>query len=343
MPVVGQFTYVAQDKQSDLSDSLRALLPFKSLPYHLNNVFYGIWSRKIVHARMDAQLLIDILNTGGEPDFDVEGNWASHAQTNRAEPIVKWFAFCNAVVHGQRFGIGRRGIEIEEMLNEIFTAERLQGLTRIVLNAIYYRARIGNLISEITDLGQLALAMGPPPASQSRAGRANSAGIPVLYAAESSNTAAAEVRAIVQQDLTIAELHAEYLVLLDLSDRQRHSGSPFRATSTSQLTGWLQFDELRRMIGFQMANPVMPNDEAIQYIPTQYLAEFVRSNGFDGILYDSALDYGGRNLVIFNSEKVKFVQARTASITKIQHTVEEDVLPFPRRLVDHDPTSHKPH
>jgi hypothetical protein len=49
------------------------------------------------------------------------------------------------------------------------------------------------------------------------------------------------------------------------------------------------------------SRPVVPTDEASDYVPTQVLAEFFKVNGFDGLAYRSALG-DGHNIVLFDPD-----------------------------------------
>jgi hypothetical protein len=61
-------------------------------------------------------------------------------------------------------------------------------------------------------------------------------------------------------------------------------------------------------LGEALAKPIHPEDSAVEYIPTQYLAEVIKSAGYDGICYPSALNPKGSNVVIFDPSNVRITR-----------------------------------
>ena len=57
------------------------------------------------------------------------------------------------------------------------------------------------------------------------------------------------------------------------------------------------------------------------YIPTQYLCEYLRQKGFDGIRYKSAVSPEGTNLIIFDTDSAdkayKIVESRVFEVENI--------------------------
>ncbi len=66
----------------------------------------------------------------------------------------------------------------------------------------------------------------------------------------------------------------------------------------------------------ELSKPVRKQDVHLDYLPTQFLCEYIKSKGFDAIEYRSAMNADGYNLAIFNDEKLdclgaKFYQVRS--------------------------------
>ena len=80
----------------------------------------------------------------------------------------------------------------------------------------------------------------------------------------------------------------------------------------------------------ELSRPIHPDDSAIEYLPTQYLAEAIRDTGFDGILYQSAMQQEGRNAVIFDPDDMR-VSEDGAEIVRIRSVSFELVKTEPRR------------
>lgn len=173
----------------------------------------------------------------------------------------------------------------------------------------WHRARIQH-----GDLAYTAVQMGAPPRSVASHGRANPAGIPYLYLGSTVNTAMAEIRPHPGETLCVAQfaLH-DSLEVVDLRD-PRPVVSPFflgDETQIAQLRGDMEF--LLRL-GDELATPVAPNAAAIDYIPSQYLCEFIKKCGYAGVLYSSSVS-DGVNLALFDPSN--------ASVGEIhQYTVE---------------------
>ena len=56
----------------------------------------------------------------------------------------------------------------------------------------------------------------------------------------------------------------------------------------------------------------------MDYVPTQYLAAWIKLLGYDGISYPSAMKEGGRNLVLFDPSSCEVVSSELAEVTRIQ-------------------------
>lgn len=62
----------------------------------------------------------------------------------------------------------------------------------------------------------------------------------------------------------------------------------------------------------------IPSDsDKKSYIPTQYVAEFIKTLGFDGIRFSSSLNRRGRNITIFNYEKCHPIGSKLYDIEDI--------------------------
>ena len=55
-------------------------------------------------------------------------------------------------------------------------------------------------------------------------------------------------------------------------------------------------------LGRELSVPTRPGENQIEYVPTQYLCEFVKSLGVGGIRYKSSLRPDGWNIVLFDPE-----------------------------------------
>lgn len=151
--------------------------------------------------------------------------------------------------------------------------------------------------------------LGPPPARIASAGRMNAQGISVFYGATSIQSAISEVRPPVGSRVAVAKFKiVRPLRLLDLTalEYAHADGSIFDLTLKDRLerVAFLQ------SLGKHMTRAVMPDDQALDYLATQAIADFLATENepaFDGIVYRSAQAQEGCNVVLFH--KASKVQA----------------------------------
>ncbi len=146
------------------------------------------------------------------------------------------------------------------------------------------------------------LHLGSPPARLASAGRMNARGISVFYGATNAGVALAEVRPPVGSKVVVAKFSIiRPLRLLDLTalDDVQDGGSIFDTT----LKGRLERVAFLRTLGERMTRPVMPDDEAFDYLATQAIADFLATENeprLDGIIFGSVQAKAGRNVALFH-------------------------------------------
>lgn len=143
--------------------------------------------------------------------------------------------------------------------------------------------------------------MGAPPKRRTSHGRANPAGIPYLYLGSLPETAAAEIRPHTGEVACVADFTVPQIRAVDLRN-PRKLVSPFILTDASEI-GQLHADlPFLERLGEELTRPVLPQGAAIDYIPSQYLCEFIKKCGFDGVVYRSSVS-DGINLALFDPAK----------------------------------------
>lgn len=167
-----------------------------------------------------------------------------------------------------------------------------------------YRARVFQSYVKLEEaIAHPDVQIGPPPARLANAGRMNANGISVFYGATNSASALAEVRPPVGSRVAVARFDIiRPLRLLDLTalDHVTDGGSIFDRTLKTRLerVAFLQ------TLGERLTRPVMPDDEAFDYLITQAIADFLATENqpqLDGIIYASAQTKHGRNVVLFHA------------------------------------------
>lgn len=188
--------------------------------------------------------------------------------------------------------------------------------TVIAEGQVLYRARLGFEEDGWKVVAYRPQRMGAPPPEKATAARANPAGTSYLYCAEDEATAIAEIRPARGNYVTVATLLCRSdLRVADFRTKVYASGSPFEYPYLGSL---LRSFEFFNFLGDELAKPLRRNDATLDYVPTQYLAAWIRALGLDGISYPSAMNEGGRNFVIFDPSQCEVVSSRLVEVTRTQ-------------------------
>lgn len=157
-----------------------------------------------------------------------------------------------------------------------------------------YRARISNKD------GYSAKQLGAPPKEIVSAGRANSSGISCLYLADEEEIAIREIRAGAFDYVTVGEFILKNdITIIDLT--QIDKKSPFAGFDyTSYAINLRHLKEISNDI----AKPLSRQDSVLDYLPTQYISDFVKSIGYAGIKYKSTLG-AGNNFAVFDENNFR--------------------------------------
>jgi len=126
--------------------------------------------------------------------------------------------------------------------------------------------------------------------------------------------------------VSVRELRVkETLRLADLRGSKRE----IEPLATANLAGEVENATLLNSLGMALSEPIHHEASPVEYIPTQYLAEVVQSEGYDGICYPSALDPNGTNIVIFDPSKVDVINVgQVFELTKAEYSIS----PKPPRI-----------
>ncbi len=199
-----------------------------------------------------------------------------------------WEALREELRHVNRF-FPETEFELER-LEELFSSLLI---TREEWPREWYRARIetGGKVYKSEE-------MRAPPRELASHGRANPAGIPYLYLGSTPFTAIAEVRPHPGERVCVAKYRIEDdLPIIDLRN-PRALVSPFLLEGEGEI-GLMRGDiEFLERLGSELTTPVLPNDAAIDYIPSQYLCEYIKKCGYAGVLYSSSVS-DGVNIALF--------------------------------------------
>ncbi|WP_271950354.1 RES domain-containing protein [Ruegeria faecimaris] len=209
---------------------------------------------------------------------------------------------------------------LDEGLNEDRLRELLDHLISEPLPEQWYRARImaGDAPFELSH-------MGAPPKGLASHGRANPPGIPYLYLASKPNTGIAEVRPHTGEKACVAmfSIPAEISVV-DLR-KPKKLVSPFLLQGTSDIAQLRADIPFLEKLGEELTRPVLPRSAAIDYVPSQFLCEFIKKQGFSGVLYSSSVS-DGMNLALFDIEAAEAVSVAEYLIDKVSVDISPNTL-----------------
>jgi hypothetical protein len=141
--------------------------------------------------------------------------------------------------------------------------------------------------------------MGAPTAELAAHGRANPAGIPYLYAASDPGTAISELRPHTGEVACVGRLGLTRPVRLADLRNPRKTISPFAVQDSAKVAELREDLPFLVRLGEELARPVRPKAAHLDYLPSQYLCEFVKGQGFDGVMYRSSVG-AGMNLALFD-------------------------------------------
>lgn len=180
----------------------------------------------------------------------------------------------------------------------------------------FYRARISDR------KGFPPEEMTAPPAGKSSEGRANARGITCLYLADDIETTLHEVRAGLFDYVSVGKFQLKQdIVVVDL--RNIMQISPF-TEGIDFLDHAINIPHLDKL-NSEMSKSLRRSDSTLDYVPTQYIVDFIKSirhNGmqeYDGIEYNSTTYPDGYNLAIFNPDLFECISVDTYTIKQLQY------------------------
>ncbi len=247
-----------------------------------------------------AKYLPDLLAVCGRSD------WQSRPVALRSS-VVSGREFKDEIRWSNRFFTSFEDNELGEWLSPNGTMP--QGKT-------LFRARIQNDPEKSYRTSE----MGCPPAKVVSNGRANPAGIPYLYLAEDPMTTLYEVRALLNDRVSIGTFELiEDVKVVDF-------------TSRPDLYYYFSVDEgassmadiVRKMLTFNamaddLSRPVRSRDNSdVEYTPTQAVCEYCKQNGAGGIRFKSALNRIGVNVVLFDPDRAVCRSVTPVEVTKME-------------------------
>jgi len=255
-------------------------------------------------------LLAEILDDGEivQETFLPAGNFA-------ADQLSEWEKLRDELMYQNRF-FPEANIDLERL-------ELL--LSQLTLDAdevpsLWYRARL-----QTSEAPFVMAEMGAPPKRIASHGRANPAGIPYLYLGSTQGTAISEIRPHTGEMACVADFRTtNNLKLVDLRS-PRKMVSPFLLEDAEDVGRMRSDIPFLERLGDELTRPVLPQAAAIDYTPSQYLCEFIKKCGYNGVVYRSSVGKG-MNLALFDpalAESGIVTQYRVARVSVDVEVFEE--------------------
>lgn len=212
----------------------------------------------------------------------------------------------------------------EEQKQEIFVNMIISHAGTKTFNIIAKHPLIAKSLQEKSksmEWGYSKKESGKPSSEKAGLNRASPRYISYLYLANDVNTALAETRAQIGQAFSIAK----YLITKPLTITNL-SFSKFRRThnyhkNTVDVKDFILISNLHQAF----SAPSISNEK--DYILSQYIAEFIKNIGLDGIAYDSSRYNGGTNYALFNDSSCKFICSEIHAVKDIK-IVSKRLLPL---------------
>lgn len=238
------------------------------------------------------RLLSDIFITHKYPIFDN----AKLVPSQKIHLTKWWDNFTNELKNTNRFHI-TNALDLEEIEYILINYHT----TTIDADNLLYRSRISRSwnLYNIQDLG-----MPPINKVSSKGWRINPIGIPYLYLSGDVVTTFYETRAshydqictgkfIVLEDLILVDLRKDSIDFMRLSEREK-------------IEDYYPYIHFISRMSNEFSKPNLKDDKELDYLPTQYIAEFLKVLWwYDGLIYDSSLNPQWYNIALFRDNKVR--------------------------------------
>lgn len=222
-----------------------------------------------------------------------------------------WAAFENEIKNKNRYHSKLLNLDVLEKLCSYIVKGYSAGTK-------FYRSRICDSAE-----GFPLYKMSAPLAGSSSAGRANAMGITCLYVSGDMDTTLHEIRAgeldyvtvgtfELQRDIRVVDLPR----MTEISPFVDDGLHPAEFIINKPLIA-----EFNKVLGKALRR----SDSPLDYVPTQYVTDFIKSLGhdgcqeYDGIEYKSALNGEGFNLALFDPSVAECVSVQTYEISEVEY------------------------
>jgi hypothetical protein len=217
-----------------------------------------------------------------------------------------WASFCDELKHQRRFFLDRSAEVLEEIFGPVLRGEwPPEGALRMIGpdtdNRYVYRARPANERSAQEAIyRERKRQLGAPAPGIAGSGRMNAAGISVFYGSFDPDTCVAELRTPVGGFAIVGRF--EVLRPLRVLDLTRLEGASESVSYFDEnYSERMAYSAFMRGFHAEVRRAIIPGREALDYLPTQVIAEYLWSQDqtpIDGLVFGSAQLTGSSNNVV---------------------------------------------
>jgi hypothetical protein len=155
-------------------------------------------------------------------------------------------------------------------------------------------------------------------------GRVNPVGMSALYMATTEKTAIAEVRPWVGKHVSVAQMKTvRDLKVLDCSSEHSDQGIMYFEEPDVGLREEAVWRDLCRAL----SEPITSDVTVVDYIPTQVVAEYMRANGYEGLVYKSLLG-DGSNVALFEIDAADVMNCTLNRVRAVKFEHEPTSNPY---------------
>ena len=217
---------------------------------------------------------------------------------------MSWKEFADYIKNVNRFHTNFNSSEFASYLSALATTYKK--------DTVFYRGRIAK-----DSKGYKTDEMMAPPKERRTAGRINPEGMLALYMSLDPETILYEIRANVYDYITIGKMVAKKKFrVVDLSKLEKISPFDYGGEIENFAVNFNIFQDMAR----EISKPLRRNDSQLEYLPTQFITEFIKGEKYDGVAYRSTISDSGINIALFDESLVECLAVDTVEVASIEYT-----------------------
>ncbi|MEM7085222.1 MAG: RES family NAD+ phosphorylase [Bacteroidota bacterium] len=302
----------------ELEDQFISLLDIYEVDEHgipLGDALQDDWSIFNLPSREKTHdLLLAIFDGSDERYAELIASPVTMMVPSETEDLIdNWESFKREIKEENRFFI-KNPADLESI-------EEVLPVRQYSKGKIFYRSRIAD-----DETGYPNNRMGKPPRKFAKGGRGNPQGIPYLYLSQSVDTTMYEARATYLDYVAIGTFRLQEKITV-ITLRTSYQISPF--LDEFSLEKYVRSKKFIDVLENELATPLRRQDDELDYLPTQYLCEYIKHLGYDGVEFGSSLHENGINLVIFNDSKISCIESKVYEVSSIaieHHSLDRRTL-----------------